>query len=106
MKKYIVRTTNQALADMEEIYNYIALTLFSPENAMDQYERISEAILTLESLPDRIRIMESGIGHEMGLRPLIVDNYTVFYFIEGNEVWITDVLYSASDIDGRIKGIK
>jgi len=33
MKHYKVKITNEALKDMETIYNYIALNLQSPENA-------------------------------------------------------------------------
>ena len=39
--------------DMEALYDYIARTLLAPENAMGQYNRIADAILTLESFPDR-----------------------------------------------------
>ena len=49
MDKYAVEITDEAPADMEEIYSYIANTLLAPENAMDQYNRIAEAILTLEN---------------------------------------------------------
>lgn len=36
MKHYTVEITNEALADMERLYNHIAYVLQSPENAMDQ----------------------------------------------------------------------
>ena len=44
MKHYTIQITDKALADMEEIYNYIAIQLQAPENAMGQYNRIAEAI--------------------------------------------------------------
>lgn len=31
MKQYNVKITNEAITDMEQIYNYIALTLLAPE---------------------------------------------------------------------------
>ena len=34
MEQYKVEITKEALQDMEDIYNYIALELLSPENAM------------------------------------------------------------------------
>jgi len=40
MKQYKVQITDKALADMGEIYNYIAIQLQAPENAMGQYNRI------------------------------------------------------------------
>ena len=44
---------------MEEIYNYIAMQLQAPENAMGQYNRIVEAIEGLNVFPERIKLMES-----------------------------------------------
>ena len=38
MKHYTVEITNEALADMEQLYNHIAYVLQAPENAMDQYK--------------------------------------------------------------------
>ena len=46
MKKYVVEIPDEALADMEQIYDYIASVLQVPENAMRQYNRIADAIVT------------------------------------------------------------
>ena len=35
---------------------------------------------------------------------MVVDNYSVFYVIKENRVIVTDVLYSASDIEARLRG--
>ena len=104
MKHYTVEITNEALADMEQLYNHIAYVLQAPENAMDQYNRIADAILTLETLAERIRIMESEPERSKEMRRLLVDNYSVFFVIQANKVIVTDVLYSASDIESRLKG--
>ncbi len=53
MEKYIVDITDDALADMEALYQHIAIKLQAPENAMGQYNRIADAILTLDTFPDR-----------------------------------------------------
>lgn len=71
MKQYAVEITDKALADMEEIYTYIADQLQSPENALGQYNRIAEAILKLKVFPERIRVMESEPEHTMGLREIV-----------------------------------
>lgn len=104
MKRYAVKITDRALADMEEIYNYIAEQLHAPENAINQYNRIAEAIEKLDLFPERIAIMESEPEYTMGLRMMIVDNYSVFYIIERDCVIVTRVLYSVSDIGKRLKG--
>lgn len=44
MKQYKVKITDKALSNMENLYNYIAFGLESPENAIKQYNRIADAI--------------------------------------------------------------
>ena len=44
MKQYKVQITDKALADMEDIYNSIAIQLQAPENAIGQSNRIAKAI--------------------------------------------------------------
>ncbi len=46
--------------------------------------------------------MESEPERIMGLRQLVIDNYSVFYVIEGMDVIVTRVLYSAMDISRRL----
>ena len=103
MRRYTVEITDEALADMERLYNHIALKLLAPENAMGQYNRIADEILKLDSLPERFKIIDSEPEHTMEIRRMPVDNYSVFYVIKGDRVIVTDVLYSASDISKRLK---
>ena len=103
MKTYNVKVTDAALADMEEIYNYIAFTLLSPANAIAQYDRIVEAILSLNILPERFKVM-NFTGKELeNLRRMPVDNFSVFYVITDDSIIVTNVLYSASDISQRLQ---
>ena len=44
MEEYIVKLTAEASKDMEQIYDYIAWSLLAPESALNQYNRIAEAI--------------------------------------------------------------
>lgn len=39
----------------------------------------------------------------MELRRMLVDHYSVFYTIRDERVIVTDVLYTASDIDARLR---
>ena len=102
MKQYVVRITDKALTDMEEIYNYIAIQLQAPENAMGQYNRIAEAIEGLRVFPERVKLMESEPERIMGLRQLVIDNYSAFYVIEDRDVIVIRILYSAMDISRRL----
>lgn len=88
---------------MEQLYNHIACVLFAPENAMGQYNRIADEILKLDVFPERFQIMDSEPEHSKGIHRMSVDNYSVFYVIKDNRVIVTNVLYSASDIENRLK---
>lgn len=103
MKQYAVEITNEALADMEQLYNHISHVLFAPENAMGQYNRIADEILKLNIFPERFHIMDSEPEHSKGIRRMLVDNYSVFYVIKEDRVIVTNVLYSASDIESRLR---
>lgn len=103
MEYYTVEITDEALADMEQLYSHITYVLLSPENALGQYNRIADEILKLDTFPERFRIMDSEPEHSKGIRRMLVDNYSVFYVIKEDRVIITDVLYSASDIENRLK---
>jgi len=103
VKQYRVEITEQALADMEQLYNHIAYVLLAPENAMGQYNRIAEKVLKLGVFPERYRIMDSEPEHSMEIRRMPVDNYLVFYVVKENQVIVTNVLYGASDIEKRLR---
>ena len=89
---------------MEQLYNHIAYVLQAPENAMDQYNRIADAILTLDTMAGENPYYGIRAGTKKEMRRLLVDNYSVFFVIQGDKVIVTDVLYSASDIESRLKG--
>ena len=102
MKQYKVQITDKALADMGEIYNYIAIQLQAPENAIGQYNRIAKAIEELNIFPEKVKFMESEPERTMGLRQLVIDNYSAFYVIKDMKVIVIRVLYSAMDISRRL----
>ena len=104
MKVYKIEITQEALADMEQLYDYIAYKLLSPENAMGQYNRIADAILKLDVMPERFRIMDSEPECSKELRRMLVDNYSVFYVVNEDSVIVTNVLYTPSDMERRLKG--
>jgi plasmid stabilization system protein ParE len=56
MSQYNVLISGKALQDMDSVYKYIAEELFAPVPAMNQYNRIADAILSLEAMPERIKI--------------------------------------------------
>ena len=103
MGKRIVEITQTALGDMEGIYDYIADVLLAPENAMGQYNRIADAILTLESNPERCPVFEVEPERSWRMRRMVMDNYLVCYIVDPDKVTVTDVLYGVSNVHARLK---
>ena len=103
MERYVVDITDEALADMDALYEHIAKKLLAPENAMGQYNRIADAILTLETYPDRFGLFDSEPEYSLGIHKMVVDNYLVCYVIDTGVVTVTDVLYGASDIHKKLQ---
>ena len=102
MKKYQIKITDRAFDDMTEIYKYISNNLGSPENALQQYNRIAGAIEKLDVYPTRIKILDSEPEHRLGFRALQVDKYVVIFIIDNDVVNIVRVLYSASDFRKKL----
>lgn len=102
MKNYKVNITDGALADMRKIYEYIAFTLYSPDSAVGQYNRLSKAILKLEEYPERFPFFDYEPEHTWGLRKMVVDNFLVCYVVDDEVVTVTNVLYGASNVHERL----
>ena len=103
MEVYSVNISEVALADMESIYNYIAKTLLAPESALRQYNRFANAILSLDTLPERYPFFDLEPEHSWRMRKMVVDNYIVCYIVDPGIVTVTDVLYSAANVHSWLK---
>ena len=74
---------------MERFYQYIPEVLLFPDNAIGQYNRIADAVLTLDELPNDALLWIKN--------PNIPEGY------KGNWLIIIKVLCSASDIKHRLR---
>ncbi|MCL2537597.1 MAG: type II toxin-antitoxin system RelE/ParE family toxin [Coriobacteriia bacterium] len=103
MKLYEVLVSKEAEDDMEDIYDYIAVVLQVPETAAQQHGRIVDAILDLEFMPERIKLMDGEPERKLGLRQLSIDNYAAIFRVDGERVYIIRVLYGASNITAKLR---
>lgn len=99
MDKYIVKMTDQALRDVEQIFEYVAESLLEPDIAKSLIDLISEKIISLEDQPHRCPERRVGIYAGKGYRQLLIRNYTIIYRIDESQktVVIVTVRYSRSD---------
>jgi len=105
MKKYTVHMTPAASNALAQIFEYIAYELLAPDDAATQFSHLENSIQSLASMPKRCKIFSKTLYPDKELRRLLVDNYSIFYYLNENEVIVADILYSRSDILKRLKNL-
>jgi toxin ParE1/3/4 len=86
--------------DLRDIYEYIAFTLLSPENAKNQLKRLEKGILSLDHFPKRFKLYQDALWHNQELRVMPVAKFLVFYISDNHKqiVTILRIMYSGRDI--------
>ena len=90
--------------DLQDIYDYIADTLFDLVTAIKQTERITAAIDSLDNMPMRYRLYDREPWRSQGLRVMSVDNYVVLYVPDESNYTVTiiRIMYGGRDIDKHL----
>lgn len=103
--KFEVELTEKADRDLRNIFLYIAVDLSAPENAERQINRLWNAILSLDELPERYRCYEDEPWYSRGMRVLPIDNFVILYipYLEEKVVRIVTVMYGGRDIREQLK---
>lgn len=106
--KFEVELTEKADRDLRNIFLYIAVDLSAPENAERQINRLWDAILSLDELPERYRRYEDEPWYSRGMRVLPIDNFVILYipYLEEKVVRIVTVMYGGRDISEQLKKIE
>lgn len=97
MKEYNVNIRPTAERDLEQRYLQIAED--SPENALNWYSGLIDAIEKLDLMAERCPIAPEDADLQQGIRHLIVGNYRVLYRINGD---LVDVLHVRHCTKARI----
>lgn len=104
MKEYVVKITEDAYADMECIYDGVLQLTQSKKIAMQQYNLIAEAIMSLKNFPYATKALEVVDFEGLSLRRLIVHKYSVILTVKDDEVIVTNVLYSSGNFMSKLLG--
>ncbi len=104
---YEIRMTPQAQDDLRGIFEYIAFTLQSPQNAAGQLDRLEGSIDSLEQMPERFRVYDKEPWRSRNLRVMPVDHYLIFYIPNREEetVTVVRVMYGGRDIDRQLESM-
>ena len=93
MEKYSVEVTLQASEQMREIVLYVAKELKNKDAALGLLDAFENSILSLEEFPERVALTQEEPWRSEGVHLLIVENYNVYFWIDGKTVRVTAVVY-------------
>lgn len=92
-KKYKLRYLKLALADLQDIVDYVSDELAAPDAAYQLLDKLDEAISRLETFPFSGPVARNMNGLKDEYRSLIVENYIVFYVVLDDIIEIRRVLH-------------
>lgn len=64
---------------------------------------VQDAVESMKMFPEHCRVFDTRSERDLGMRQIPVDNYTAVFVIQGDDVVALRVLYSASDINARLR---
>ena len=94
----------KAQADLNSIYSYIAFSLNESGTAKTIFKVITEAIDSLENMPERHPLVDMEPHKSRQIRKMPVKNYLVFYKVnrEKQAVEIVRIMYGGRDISRHL----
>ena len=96
---YKVVISNQAEEDITEIYSYIYNELKSKINADSVLNRLYSSMNELSFMPESYHLYPNEPWYSKGVHYYSVDNYSIFYVVEGDTVTVIHVCYGRRDLD-------
>lgn len=98
-KEYAVKITDYALEQLQEIQQYISLSLQAPNTAAKWRDSMKKELASLSYFPNRIMLTEEEPWHSEGIHKMVVGKYLVYFWIDESvlTVWITAVVFGSRD---------
>ena len=102
---YQVILSDAANRDLRNIFEYIFYEIKAPQSASGMLDKLEKAVLSLEEMPNRHKVIEREPWLSRKVRLMPVGNYVVIYFVDDNkyEVNIMRIIYGGRDIDAELR---
>ncbi|RFD80010.1 addiction module toxin RelE [Gardnerella vaginalis] len=99
MDEYKIKVTRQAKEHLALIREYIATELKEPIIAKRILELLKSEMMSLQTMPYRVKLIGEQPWRELGFRRIRVKNYYVYFCVDENrkEVQILAVIYVRRD---------
>ena len=100
-----VKFSPEAINDLQQIKAYITEELCNEQAANSTISKILKNIRMLESFPQSGASLETIVNFSTNYRYVICGNYTAFYRVENDIVFIVRVLFGRRDFMRILFGI-
>lgn len=99
MDRYKIKITRQAKEHLMLIRDYVAIELSEPAPAKKLLERLKSEIMSLRTMPYRIKCIDEEPWRDLGFRKIRAQNYYIYFWIDeqNREVQILAVIYVKRD---------
>ena len=99
MDEYKIKVTRQAKEHLALIREYIATELQAPIVAKRMLELLKSEMMSLQTMPYRVKLISEQPWCELGFRRIRVKNYYVYFCVDDSrkEVQILAVIYVRRD---------
>lgn len=99
MDEYKIKVTRQTKEHLALIREYIATELKEPTVAKRVLELLKAEMMSLQTMPYRVKAIDEQPWGELGFRKIRVKNYYVYFWVDENkrEVQILAVIYVRRD---------
>lgn len=88
-----VQLSPEAIKDLQQTKEYIIEELYNEQAAINTVAKITKRIRILAAFPESGAPLSSVIDMETDYRFLVCGNYTAFYRLENDVVYIVRILY-------------
>lgn len=92
-----IKFSPEAVKDLQQIKAYISNELLSEQAANNTVNKILKNIRMLSEFPNSGTPLSGAVGIETDYRYLVCGNYTAFYRVENETVYIVRILYGRRD---------
>ncbi len=82
---YNYKFTEVARLDLDEILNYISITLNNPKAAGDFLEKVKSTINNVRHFPHMGAILDNKYVTNKDVRKVLIDNYVMYYLSDDSE---------------------
>ena len=107
MDRYKITITRQAREHLLLIREYVAVELNEPESAKKLLGLIKCEILSLQTMPYRIKCIDEEPWCDLGFRKLRVKNYYIYFLIDeqNKEIQLLAVIYVKRNQDEQLESL-